>query len=170
MNPYYNTFGNYGYTNPYLNQVQNTSVQPQIIKPVGGQQSGLPISEVRFVTESQADGYIPPIGATSMLIDVANSTFWLKSSDTLGMPSSEKYKFEKIVNEPKKLEEAKKDICTDDFVKKDEVGLFVKKDELGSFVTKEDIKVLTDKIDKLQKQIKINQILSEDKQTQMKLD
>lgn len=144
-----------GYTNNYMQQPMQ---RPQM------QSQDTPINEIKFVTADEAKAYIVMPNTNAMLIDRTNKIAYIKSADNLGQSRNVMYKFEEITGEQvSQLGSKPQEIDTSLFIKKEELDSFVKKADLGSFITKEDIATLNEKIDKLQKQIKINEILGENR-------
>lgn len=161
LNPYTNSnayrFGgyptapNYSYIQPQMmqqpimQQGQQPMAQQQPI-PVQAQTYEIPIQEVRFVNADEANAFIVMPNSKVMLIDKKSGVAYIKSADALGQSTKELYKFEKIES-------------LDDVSTKEEA--FVRKDDLAGFAQKDDIKELVDRIERLQKQIKINDIITE---------
>lgn len=138
---------NYGYQNPIMQQpfMQQPQMTQQAV-PVQTQPYDIPIQEVRFVNADEANAFIVMPNTKVMLIDKNNGVVYVKSADAMGQSSKELYKFEKVDSL--------------DAVSSKESN-FVKKDDLAGFAEKADIKELVDRIDRLQKQIKINDIITE---------
>ena len=136
--PQYNTYGqNYGlYQNPQMAQ------RPMPMQP---QPQDVPFNDIKFVTADEAKAYIVMPNTKVMLMDRDNSVFYIKSADGLGKSMLEAFKYARLednANEP----------VSSDFDPK----------ESKNFVTKDDLKGIDEKLDQLQKQIKINEILKGD--------
>ena len=140
---------NYAMQNQMMQQALMQQTQPQIVQqpmPVQSQPYDIPIQEVRFVNSDEANAFIVMPNTKVMLIDKNNGVVYVKSADAMGQSSKELYKLEKIDSlestTPKETN-------------------FIKKDDLADFAQKADIKELSEKIERLQKQIKINDIITE---------
>ena len=189
-NPYLNTNQTYGIYQPqyqpimpnviaqpnimqnqqqqYQNQTQQT--QQQVQQPQHTQYDK-PIQDVRFIESGkEAEDYILLPNMRVMLIDRNNSTFYIKSADSLGITTNEAYKFSKLNN--KSSDNVSREIDTKDFVKmqdlkgyitREDLANFITKDDLKDFITKDDLKTIDNKVDRLQKQI-INDMLRGDKE------
>ena len=84
-------------------------------------------------------------------IDVANKKMWIKWADSLGQSNTETYKFEPLEEQKQALEEKPAF----------DTSLFAQKDDLKNMATRQDLDALKQTIEKLEKQVKINQILAE---------
>lgn len=148
---------NRGYVNyqPPLYQSQNFQ-QPPIYR---SQLGDAPIQGIKFLTADEIKAYIVMPNCREMLIDKANGEVHIKSADTMGQSSEQIYKYEEVVenkplgeNEPNKAQTTN----NENLVKKDDLNGFVKSDELAEF-----IKQTNDKLEKLEKKIKISEIMGE---------
>lgn len=165
MNYGYSPYGSantYGYNStpyyqPYSQQGQQT-VQPQ--QPMQYQE--VPFSEVRYGTIDEAKAYIVGPSKSVMFINRDTSEFYIKSADNMGKPSLETFKYSKSTSnstQPVSGEidhtEPARERDMKDFVKRNELEPFLTAENAKDFVKKSDIKALTDKIEVLQKQISI---------------
>lgn len=129
---------------PMYNQQQPIQqVMPQQIS-----MAELPIKEIKFLNANQIKGYIPDAGTKSVLVDRQNCLAHLIGADYSGNTQTEIFKFESY-----KPEEEKPVIAPilDD-------KLYVKKEELEELFDN-----INKKIEKLSKQIRISELLTEDK-------
>lgn len=136
------------YTNPYMYMNRNTqqmtapNYNNMPYQPMQRQiMYESPFQDVRLVNEKEANEYIVLPNSKALLMDVNAKTFWIKSADSLGKLTIEKYNFEKVEDVDEQPQVAP--INTE------------------MFATKDDLSALTEQITKLEKQIKINQILAE---------
>lgn len=154
--PYYNTFSPMGYPQPQPTFVPQP--QPQVQQPVYNESY---IQGVQFVSEDEAKAYPVLPNQTVMLMNKDNQIFYIKSADSLGKSKIESFRFEAITEDTAPASTtAQQPIDLEGYVKKDDIATF-------GFATKDDIKALSDKLEKVQKQVKINEILggaSDDKE------
>lgn len=168
-------FGNSGYANQmYSSYPQNYASyqQPQMAQrqmPVQQQAyapQDIPFNDVKFVTADEAKAYIVMPNTKVMLMDRDKSIFYIKSADAMGKSSIEGFKYSKLEESPDKPVSA--EIDTKEFVKsseltnfiqKDDLKGFIRREDLANFITKDEIKSLDAKLDYIQKQIRINDIL-----------
>lgn len=158
----YGSAGNYGYNStpyyqPYTQQAQQ-SIQPQ--QQI--QRQDVPYSEVRYGTLEEAKAYIVPPMKAVMFINQDISEFYIKSADNMGKPSLETFKYSKSTSNSSQPVSGENDPTEParerdmkDFVKRNELEPFLTAENAKDFVKKSDIKALTDKIEVLQKQISI---------------
>lgn len=167
-NPYFNNTNQY-YGSPYYQrpyQIPSTPIgtmqqQTQQYPP----QYETPIHGVKFLTADEIKAYIVLPSTTEILVDRANNVAHLKSADNMGQSSSRIFRLEEITEaqigeKPIKNEDPK--IDTSVFVKADDLKSYITKDEVAEFLTKDDLKDVNAKIEQLQKQVKINDILKGD--------
>lgn len=120
-------------------------------QPMVQRQNDSAFNDVKFVTSDEAKAFIVMPNTKVMLMDRDKSVFYIKSADALGKSTLEGFRYSKLEdNEPS------------EYVKLEDLKGFVKVDDLANFLTKEDISGLIDKIDNLQKQVRINAILRGD--------
>ncbi len=131
---------------PYSQPAMPMYSQPQVQQPVQQQVpvSELPISLVKFLTADQIKGFIADAGTKALLIDKQNSLAHLIWADYSGQSYAQVFKFNTFKPEDEKP--VIQPILDD--------KLYVKKEELEGL-----FKEINDKIDKLSKQVKINEIL-----------
>lgn len=165
-NPYINsTNGNYyspytrgyGYQNPQMLQGQGYQ-QPSVYR---SQVGDTPIQGIKFLTADEIKAYIVMPNCKEMLIDKGNGIVHIKSADIMGQSSDKMYKFEEIPENDTSSENKAKEtveINTDNYVKKDDLSSFVKSDDLADF-----IKQTNEKLERLEKKIKISEIMGEGK-------
>ena len=141
---------------------QNTYRQPQ---PMNFEANTSPIQDIKFVTKKQADGFIAMPNSSTMLFDRDNKIVYIRSANNMGEQFSSMYKYEPITDNVQASKENKTTaIDTSKFLTEENTKDFLKKDDLKDFLKKEDLKTIDDKLDYLEKQIKINNILKgEDK-------
>lgn len=152
--PTYNAGNNFLYQNAYR--------QPQ---SMSFDTNTSPIQDIKFVTKKQADGYIAMPNSSTMLIDRENKIAYIRSANNMGEQFSSMYKYEPINDNSQNNEENKTSVIdTSKFLTEENTKDFLKKEDLKDFLKKEDLKTIDDKLDYLEKQIKINNILKgEDK-------
>lgn len=160
--PQYNTYGqNYGlYQNPQMTQ------RPMPMQP---QPQDVPFNDIKFVTADEAKAYIVMPNTKVMLMDRDNSVFYIKSADGLGKSMLEAFKYTRLEDNASEMVSAEFDPkefvrSSDlaDILRKDDLKGFLTAEEGKNFVTKDDLKGIDEKLDQLQKQIKINEILKGD--------
>lgn len=161
MNSYNNYGSNYGgysngrYFNTPLYNVpsyqQNYNQRP-VEQP---QQNGIFFNNIRYVTPEDMKKYIVGLGQTDMLINMQDGIVKIVSADMTGNSFTRQFSFKEIDD---KAQEAQKqpEINLDGYVKKEDLVDFIKVDALTQFS-----KQLDEKFDKLEKKIKINEILEE---------
>lgn len=137
-------YNNNGYMNTYMPPIQQRPMQMPNSQVA-------PFNDVRFVNEKEADGYILLPNQKALLIDTANKKFWIKWTDSLGASNTETYEFKRVDNSELALTEPKQ-IDTSNFAMKDDLKNVATKDELNN---------LKEIIEKLEKRVKISQILTE---------
>lgn len=114
----------------------------------------MPFQDIKYTTKEQAMAYIAMPNTSALLIDRQNKIAYISSTNYMGEPSKIAYKYEKIDIDKPNIERPK-EIDTSNFLTQDNTKEFVKK---------EDLKTIEEKLDYLEKQIKINNILNgEDK-------
>lgn len=131
-------YNGYGYVPNYM---QNVSM-PQPMQQIQSQpqQRQIAFQDIRFVNEDEAKSFIVPSpNARILLLDVQNGIAWIKSTDSLGLSYTERYKFDKLIENQPKIAENSVD--------------YVKKEDLPDFATKSDLKGIYDQIQALKKQI-----------------
>ena len=149
----YNNFGN-----TYIPPMQTRPIYiPQ--QPVDMEQ-GSPFQIVKFVNEKEAQGFVLLPNQKALLMDTTNMKFWIKWTDSLGNSTTETYKFEKTENG----ETAKEKVPAIDTSK------FLTADSLKNVATKEELGEIKGIIEKLEKQVKISQILADKSSTTLKAD
>ncbi|MGN0961018.1 MAG: hypothetical protein ACI4PF_02320 [Christensenellales bacterium] len=170
----FNNYNNYLPNNQYYPQQYpmgngyQSYQQPQnVVRPVQQnvqQQYETPIQDVRFVTGEEAKAYIVVPNGNALLIDRANNIAHFKSADAMGQSRSKVYKFEEI--DEQKINETKQSISqidTSAFVKKEDISGLLTKDDLKNFITRDDLKSIEAKLEQVQKQVRINEILNGEK-------
>lgn len=123
----------------------------QQVMPQQVSMAELPITEIKFLNANQIKGYIPTAGTKSLLIDREKGLAHLVGADYSANTQAEIFKFESYKPEEEKPVVAP---VLDD-------KLYVKKEELDTL-----FEGINRKIDKLSKQIRISELLSEDKPTE----
>lgn len=160
----YNTYNGYnGYANPYINNFNKNFQQQQIQQQLYQAQQSLqpqqqiqpriqdiPIQGIKFLTADEIKAYIVMPNTKEMLIDTANGVAYIKSADQMGQSSVKMFKFEETTEEAINGEIKAKEQPQID------LEPYVQKEELDAM-----IKTLTEKIDKLEKKIRISEIMGE---------
>lgn len=146
----YNNFGN-----TYIPPIQQ---RPLYMQPQQEMEQASPFQIVKFVNETEAQGFVLLPNQKALLMDTANMKFWIKWTDSLGNSTIETYKFEKVENGGVGKEKTAV-IDTSQFLTADSLKNVATKDELAS---------LKDAISDLKKQVKISQIMSEKPSTTLK--
>lgn len=157
--PYLNNYTNYMNRYSYIPQYQQPilpQMQP-IQQPMPQVQPNyeMPIQSIRFVNDAEAKAYMVLPNTKEMLIDKANSVAYIKSADQTGQSSTKRYKFEELVGEDTNTENKGQNEPTNYISKEDAKG-FATNSALEEFSTK-----LNERLDKLEKKIKISEIMGE---------
>lgn len=154
----------YGYNNTfggnYIPPIQTRPMYMQAQQQMQDMEQMTPFQIVRFVNEKEAQAFTLLPSQKALLMDTANMKFWIKWTDSLGNSTTETYKFEKIENG----DGAKEKMQTID------TSLFATKDDLKNVATRDEISRLKEIIEKLEKQVKISQILGEKSITTAKVE
>lgn len=154
--------GGYGYNStPYYSQYPQQSQQPmQTQQPMQYQE--VPFSEVRYGTIDEAKAYIVGPSKSVMFINRDTSEFYIKSADNMGKPSLETFKYSKSNSNSSQAVSGenggnKQEIIgnTEDFVKRNELEGFLTAENTKDFVRQSDIEALIAKMQVLEKQISI---------------
>ena len=160
-------FNNSYYNQPYTyGQTYAQNYTPTIQRPVQPIQQDSPFGVVRFGTLDEAKAQLVPPAKASMFIKSDFSEIYVKSADSMGNSALEVFKCSRVdenttqavssVLDPKEF--VKTDDLKDVVRKKDLEGL-VSADKMVNFVTRDDLKPLMEKVEQIQKQVKINTIL-----------
>lgn len=152
-NPY-TGFNNYGQA-PYMqpqqyrpNQMQPNYMQQPIQQVQTINPAELPITMIRFLSETEATNYIMDLNTKGLFIDKNKKIAVLKWSDAMGNSDLVKYRFDTFID----AEEIP--VNTEQFLKKEDIAGFAKNDDLKS---------IFDRLAMLEKKIKINEIMGENK-------
>lgn len=157
-NNYNNGYGGYSngryfntpaYTLPAF---QQNYAQRQIDQP---QPNGIFFNNIRYVSPEDMEKYIVNLGQTDMLINMQDGIVKIVSADTTGNSFTRCFEFKEIDNK-KPQEQKQSEIDMTGYVKTDDLKDFIKVDALEAFA-----KQLDDKFDKLEKKIKISEILED---------
>lgn len=151
--PYYN---NNLYSNRMFQpQIQPMYQQPYMQQPVQQVQGEQPFTEIRFLNKNEINGYVVIAGGKALLIDKENKYACIKSTDLSGNSKTEgEYSFLDISSKIDTVaKENNKDI---DF------SMFMTKEDFSKQFNPETIKNIEDKLNKLEKKIKINEIIAEE--------
>ena len=157
-NPFYNR-GSYNYM-PFNQPNSQQSMQPmyqqnmmqQPIQQVA--QPEVPIQEIRFMTAKDINGYILLPNQKSLLIDRASNLAHIKYTNAMGESNERVFSYKEL-----------DDKTTDNGEMAEKTTAnFVEKTELDKFITKDDFKALTSKLESIEKKIRINEILNENKE------
>lgn len=166
-NQYYPSYmPNYNnYSNIQMQQrpMQQPAQQPMQMQP---QEMPVPFNDIKFVTADEAKAYIVLPNTKVMLMDRDKSVFYIKSADSLGKSTIEGFKYSPIDEKSGETVSSQqtplKSITEHDlknFATHDELKGFITRDDTKFFVTKDDLKGIEIKLDQLQKQINIKNIL-----------
>ena len=136
------------YQQGYISQPRADQVQP----------NGLFFNNIRYVNPSEMASYVVLAGNTDVIINKQDGVFQIKSADMAGNSFTRTFKFDELNNfsNDKQSDDTKPEMDLTGYVKTDDLKDFIKVDALESFS-----KQINDKIDALQKKIKINEILEE---------
>ena len=147
MNYYNNNIPYYGnqYMSPYMAQYQQQRQYPQ--QQVQQGQHDTSIQGIKFLTADEIKAYIVMPNTSEILVDKANSVAHIKSADAIGQSSTKMFKYEEISELPSNNTQG---VDTKKFLTQEDIKDFLKRD---------DLKTIDDKLDYLEKQIKINRIL-----------
>jgi len=157
MNNYYNGYGGYSNgrfltTQPYQPYQQFMPRQEQVQQP-----NGIFFNNIRYISSEDMDKYIVNLGNTDMLINMEDKLVKIKSADMAGNSFERNFKFEEI-KDVSQVQNKKQGIDLDLYVKKEDLKDFIKADALTQFSAQ-----LDEKFDKLEKKIKIHDILEDKK-------
>lgn len=144
----------YGYNNGFgTSYVPPMQTRPMYMSqiPMQDMEQSSPFQIVKFVNEKEAQAFVLLPNQKALLMDTTNMKFWIKWTDGLGNSTTETYKFEKLDNNGTE----KNPLPTID------TSNFLVKDDLKNVATKDELNSIKETLDKLEKQVKISQILSE---------
>lgn len=154
---YYPNYGqNYNY-NMQANSQQRSMPTQQTQPSQSVQQTQnyeTPIQNIRFLNSDEIKGYVVFPGTKEMLIDRAKGITYIKSANTMGESFSRIFRFEEISEEDLDTKKPEQPVI--------DTSSFVKRDDLKNFLTKEDLVDINTKLDKMEKYIRINDILKGD--------
>lgn len=148
---YNNYFGQYpsyqNYMQPqYQPMQQRPQMQPIVQQPV---EQEMPFSEVRYGTRAEAEARVVYPSRSIMFIDKNLGEIYIKTANQMGEPTFQEFTFKaKDMGKPPIEQEVK--IDTQNFLTKEDAKDFLKRD---------DLKTIDEKLDFLEKQVKINKIL-----------
>lgn len=169
---YNNYNGMNGYASPYYSQYNRPyqqyaaqqqlqqmqqQMQPQMPSQQQFRPQEMPIQGIKFLTADEVKAYIVMPNSKEMLIDTTNSMAYIKSADPMGQSSTRMFRFEEINEEQiRQAVEAQKQPQID-------LSGYAEKKDLDEMVTRSDLdefsKQLEDKIGRLEKKIKISEIM-----------
>ena len=160
---YNNYNGMNGYASPYYSQYNRPyqqyaaqqqlqqmqqQMQPQMPPQQQFRPQEMPIQGVKFLTADEVKAYIVMPNSKEMLIDTTNSIAYIKSADSMGQSSTKMYRFEEV---------------SEDDIKSAIEAKFQPQVDLSGYVPREDFdalsKAFAEKLDKLEKKIKISEIM-----------
>lgn len=142
----YPTYQNYGQYPQYQPVQQRPQMQPMVQQPV---EQEMPFSEVRYGTRAEAEARVVYPNRSIMFIDKNLGEIYIKTANQMGEPSFQEFTFKAKESEKQEpIEEAKIDTQN-----------FLTKDDAKDFLKKGDLKTIDEKLDFLEKQVKINKIL-----------
>lgn len=137
----YNSYFNNQYTNPNQYYGYQPMQMTQRQTPVQPQEEKL-FTDVRFVTEEEAKGYIMFPNTKVMLVDRDKSIFYIKSADSIGKTTLEGYKYTKL--EENSTEPVSCVLDSKEYVKTSDLenylSNFLTRNDIKDFITKEDLK------------------------------
>lgn len=147
---------------PYQYQ-QNFIPQPQQFGQPQNQLkiNNLGITEIRMANEQEATSHIVEPNQRILFVIGNKSLFCIKSADSLGNSTIEWFKYDKVDNNTNQYQ--KQEFDPKEFVKKEDINGFVSNEKLENTI-KSISDTFTKKIDEINKKIKIQDILKEDKQ------
>lgn len=153
--------------NQNMNMMQNNQPQQAFNNPYD-----YPLIGVRFVNESEANAFTIPPNSRIFLMDRDNQVFWMKWADSMGQSAMEKYKFFRFDENIQAQQQTQSpQIDTNQFIKKEDLSNFICKEDLKGFVKVEELpktigrdefNSLMEKVEILEKRIKINEITKGD--------
>ena len=147
-----NLYNNNRMFQPQMQPIYQPSYMQQPIQIAQGEQ---PFTEIRFLNKNEITGYVVIAGGKALLIDKENKYACVKSTDLSGNSRTEgEYSFVSLTDKTDSVAgEKQKDV---DF------STFVTKEDFSKQFNPEMIKNLEEKISKLEKKIKINEIIAEE--------
>lgn len=119
------------------------------------QPNGLFFNNIRYVSPEDYDKYIVALGQTDMIINKDKGLVKIVSADMVGNSFARTFKYEEITNSTPESTKAP-EIDLSGYVKIDDLKDFIKIDALESLS-----KQLNDKLDHLEKKIKISEIMED---------
>ena len=150
----YNNFGN-----TYIPPMQQRPMYlPQ--QQMQDMEQASPFNIVKFVNETEAQGFVLLPNQKALLMDTTNMKFWIKWTDSLGNSTIETYKFEKTDNAS----------ATKEKIQAIDTSKFLTEDSLKNVASKEEVTKLKETIERLEKQVKISQILADKGSATLKAD
>lgn len=161
------TAGNNRYYPQYTPQAQpQVQMQPQM-QPMYGQQNQVqqpiqqnfaetPIREIRYLNAAEIKPYIVDAGTKSMLIDRENKLVHIKYANSSGESTEKIYSYAEVEKQVEEKNTPQIDLSG--FVKKEDLTGFLKADDLKEFSAK-----LDEKLNNIEKKIKISEFLEGDK-------
>ena len=160
-------FNNSYYNQPYTyGQTYAQNYTPTIQRPVQPIQQDSIFSVVRFGTLDEAKAQLVPPAKASMFIKSDFSEIYVKSADAMGNSALEVFKCSRVDENTTQavspVLDTKEFVKTDDLkdvVRKKDLEGLVSADKMVNFVTRDDLKPLMEKVEQIQKQVKINTIL-----------
>ena len=160
-------FNNSYYNQPYTyGQTYAQNYTPTIQRPVQPIQQDSIFSVVRFGTLDEAKAQLVPPAKASMCIKSDFSEIYVKSADAMGNSALEVFKCSRVDENTTQavspVLDTKEFVKTDDLkdvVRKKDLEALVSADKMVNFVTRDDLKPLMEKVEQIQKQVKINTIL-----------
>ena len=147
---YNNYYGQYpSYQNYMQPQYQPMQQRPQMQPMVQPVEQEMPFSEVRYGTRAEAEARVVYPSKSIMFIDKNLGEIYIKTANQMGEPSFQEFTFKAKESEKQEpIEEVKIDTQN-----------FLTKEDAKDFLKKGDLKTIDEKLDFLEKQVKINKIL-----------
>lgn len=142
----YPSYQNYGQYPQYQPVQQRPQMQP-MVQQQNEPQPKMPFSEVRYGARAEAEARVVYPTESIMYIDKNLGEIYIKSANQMGEPTFEEFTFKRKETQP--LAE----------VPKIDAKNFLTKEDVKDFLKKDDLKTIDEKLDFLEKQVKLNQTL-----------
>lgn len=144
----YPSYQNYGQYPQYQPMQQRPQMQPMTQQTM---EQEMPFSEVRYGTRAEAEARVVFPNRSIMFIDKNLGEIYIKTANQMGEPTFQEFTFKAKNNE-------KEEVAVEQEIKINTEN-FLTKDDAKDFLKKGDLKTIDEKLDFLEKQVKINKIL-----------
>lgn len=144
----YPNYQNYGQYPQYQPMQQRPQMQPMAQQPIEPQE--MPFSEVRYGTKAEAEARVVFPSRSVMFIDRNLGEIYIKTANQMGEPTFQEFIFKAKDSTKEETVVEQPVINTADFLTKEDAK---------NFLTKTDLKSIDEKLDFLEKQVKIKKIL-----------